>query len=415
MSVKLRLAIIAVPAALHAHEGEPLAPHDALYAWAWDPLILLGLVIAAVLYWRGATQEHGLRRWERSCYWAGWCSLFIALVSPLHPMGEVLFSAHMAQHEILMLISAPLLVLGRPLIPYLWGLPLNARKLAGEATRSNGVQAVWSWIARPVNAWWIHAVALWGWHAPSLFQATVESDFIHTLQHLSFLGSALLFWWALLRGRHAESNYGLAVLYVFSTGVHSSILGALLTFSQRVWYPVYTQTTGPWGLTPLEDQQIGGLIMWVPAGLVFVAAGLVLFAKWIQQPSRARATTALPLLLLLALTSSCTPDLQFKDPYKEAHSIVGGDAHKGKQAIGRYGCGSCHTIPGIRGANGLVGPPLTKMALRTYIAGVLPNTPENMRRWIHDPPAVDNHTAMPKLGVSGADLEDITTYLYTLR
>jgi putative membrane protein len=399
------LLLLALPLSLQAHEGEPLAPHDALYAWAWDPLILAGLIIAAILYWRGATEEHGMRRWERWCYWAGWWSLVVALVSPLHPMGEVLFSAHMAQHEILMLISAPLLVLGRPLIPYLWALPLNARKLVGDATK-------WEWIARPLNAWWIHAVALWGWHAPSLFQATVESDIVHTLQHLSFLGSAVLFWWALLRSRHAQSNYGLAVLYVFSTGVHSSILGALLTFSQRVWYPVYTGTTGAWGLTPLEDQQIGGLIMWVPAGFVFVAAGLALFAKWIQQPERAQATTV---LLALILICSCTPDLQFKNRYKEAHTIAGGDAHKGKQAIGRYGCGACHTIPGIRGANGLVGPPLTKVALRSYIAGVLPNTPDNMRRWIQDPPAVDNHTAMPKLGVSDTDLYDITTYLYTLR
>jgi putative membrane protein len=408
-----RLLLGLLPFVLRAHEGEALAPHDVLTAWAWDPVIVLGLAVCGALYWRGATEAHGLRRWERWCYWAGWWSLVIALVSPLHPMGEVLFSAHMAQHEILMLISAPLLVLGRPLVPYLWGLPLNARKVVGDATKSRPLQATWQWITRPLNAWWIHALALWGWHAPSLFQATVEDDFVHTLQHLSFLGSALLFWWALLRGRQAENNYGLAVLYVFSTGVHSSILGALLTFSPRVWYPVYANTTTAWGLTPLEDQQIGGLIMWVPAGLVFIVAGLALFGKWIQQPARAQATICL-LLISVALTSSCTPDLQFKNPYKQALTITGGDAKRGKEAIGRYGCGSCHTIPGVQGANGLVGPPLTKMALRTYIAGVLPNTPDNMQRWIHDPPAVDHQTAMPKLGVSDQDVQDITSYLYTL-
>ena len=239
-------------------------------------------------------------------------------------------------------------------------------------------------------------MALWAWHAPSLFQATVESDLIHSLQHLSFLLSALLFWWALLRGREAEIGYGMAVLYVFSTGVHSSILGALLTFSPRIWYPVYSGTTPAWGLTPLEDQQIGGLIMWVPAGLVFLVAGLALFGKWIQQPARA-AVICLSFTLI-----GCTTRPAVQELYKEALKMTGGDSGRGKQAILHYGCGTCHTIPGIEDANGLVGPPLTRMAVRTYIAGVLPNTPTNMERWISDPPAVDKLTAMPKLGVAGS-------------
>ena len=117
------------------------------------------------------------------------------------------------------------------------------RRGVGNAVKAHWIQTSWRWLSRPLNAWWIHAVALWAWHAPSLFQATVESDLIHSLQHLSFLLSALLFWWALLRGREAEIGYGMAVLYVFSTGVHSSILGALLTFSPRIWYPVYSGTT----------------------------------------------------------------------------------------------------------------------------------------------------------------------------
>jgi putative membrane protein len=403
------LTAILLPMVAHAHQGEPLVPHDVVTSWAWDPVVLGGLVLSAWLYRQGATAKRGIRRWERWCYWAGWWSLVIALVSPLHPMGEVLFSAHMIQHELMMLVAAPLLVLGRPLASYLWSLPMTWRKGVGNAVKAGWIQTFWRWLARPLNAWWIHAVALWGWHAPSLFQATIESDFIHSLQHLSFLLSALLFWWALLRGREAETGYGMAVLYVFSTGVHSSILGALLTFSPRIWYPVYSGTTRAWGLTPLEDQQIGGLIMWVPAGLVFLVAGLALFGKWIQQPARA-AVICLSFTLI-----GCTTDLQFKNSYKEALKMTGGDSSRGKQAILHYGCGACHTIPGIEDANGLVGPPLTRMALRTYIAGVLPNTPENMERWISDPPAVDKLTAMPKLGVAGQDLQDIVGYLYTLR
>jgi putative membrane protein len=274
-----------------SHEGQPLAPHDILYTWAFDPGVVIPMIISAVLYWRGATDDHGIATWERRCFWWGWLALFIGLVSPLHPMGEALFAAHMVQHEILMVIAAPLIVLGRPIVPFLWGLPLAWRRGAGAISKTGPLPVVWSWMSRPLQAWWIHAVALWGWHVPNAFQATVGNDFVHSLQHVSFLGTAVLFWWALIRRRDASMAYGKAVLYVFSTGVHSSILGAWLTFSPVVWYPVYSGRTILWNLSPMEDQQIGGLIMWVPSGLVFLAAGLYLFAKWIEDPPNVPSTS----------------------------------------------------------------------------------------------------------------------------
>jgi cytochrome c oxidase assembly factor CtaG len=284
MPVIWRWTIFFACATAFGHEGEPLAPHDVPGAWVLDIGTVAPLLISAVMYLRGATDAHGIVRWERRCFWAGWWALLVALVSPIHPMGEALFSAHMVQHEILMLVAAPLLVLGRPLVPFLWGLPMSWRRVAALISKSTAVSWNWSWLSRPVNAWWIHAVALWGWHAPRAFQAAVGNEFIHALQHISFLGTALLFWWALIRGHDAAKGYGKAVLYVFTTGVHSSILGAWLTFSPMVWYPIYADRTKAWNLTPLEDQQIGGLIMWVPPGLVFIAAGLYFFSKWIEDP-----------------------------------------------------------------------------------------------------------------------------------
>jgi putative membrane protein len=105
---------------------------------------------------------------------------------------------------------------------------------------------------------------------------------VHAAQHASFFLSALLFWWSLLYAR-GRAGYGLGVLYIFTTAVHTSILGALLTFAPSVWYPAYAPGTRAWGLSPLEDQQIGGLIMWVPAGVVYLAAGLALFAAWLRE------------------------------------------------------------------------------------------------------------------------------------
>jgi putative membrane protein len=103
---------------------------------------------------------------------------------------------------------------------------------------------------------------------------------------LSFLGSALLFWWALVHGRQVLMGYGAAVLYMFTTSVQSGVLGALITFARKVWYPVYNETTRSWGMTPLEDQQLGDLIMWLPAATVYIIAGLALMAGWMRESER---------------------------------------------------------------------------------------------------------------------------------
>jgi putative membrane protein len=189
----------------------------------------------------------------------------------------------MAQHELLMVVAAPLLVLGRPIIPLLWSLPLTWRRLAGVWALTTPVQSVWVPLTLPLVAWALHAVVIWIWHAPSLYEATLASETIHTLQHVSFLGTALLFWWALLRGREGRLGRPAAVIYLFTTSVHTSLLGVLLTFSSRPWYGLYDATTAPWGLTPLEDQQLAGVIMWVPAGLAYLIAALGLAATWLRE------------------------------------------------------------------------------------------------------------------------------------
>lgn len=285
--------VAAGAAAALAHEGKPHTPRDLLTTWGLEPAVLISLALAAWFYvrgarrlWRESSAGLGIRKWETACYGGGWFALFVALVSPLHPIGSVLFSAHMTQHEVLMLIAAPLLVLGRPMIAYLWALPIGWPRKAGRVGKVGWVEASWHAITNPLAASAIHAVALWVWHAPVLFQATLKSELVHTTQHLTFLLSALLFWWALIHGRHALMGYGAAVLYMFTTSVHSGVLGALLTFASSLWYPAYSATTESWGLIPLEDQQLGGLIMWVPAGLVYLFAGLALFAGWLRESER---------------------------------------------------------------------------------------------------------------------------------
>lgn len=270
----------------------PLAPHELWRAWSFEPGVVLPLALAAGLYarglralWRQAGAGHGVRRWQAGAFAAGWLALAIALVSPLHEVGEALFSAHMAQHELLMAVAAPLLVLGRPVVPFLWGLPIGWRRSAGQWAATPPVRATWHLLTLPSVAWTVHALAIWAWHAPRLYDAAVTSDLVHALQHASFLGSALLFWWALIHGRSGRLRYGASVLYIFTTALHTTALGAVLSLATRPLYPVYA-ATAPWGLTPLEDQQLAGLIMWVPAGIAYLIAALALMAGWLREAER---------------------------------------------------------------------------------------------------------------------------------
>lgn len=278
------------PGAL-AHPGQPVAPHDLAGAWFEDPWALGAIGAAAWVYargtgrvWRRAGAGRGIPRWRFHCYAAGIAILFLALVSPLDAWGGALFSAHMVQHELLILGAAPLLVLGTPLIAFLWSIPRGWRRRLGRWAATPAIRRGWSVLTHPVTAWTLHAAALWMWHAPALYQATLARADMHALQHLSFFLTALLFWWPLLHANpHRRLGHGLAVLYLFTTALHGSALGAFLSLSGRPWYPIYTDGAALWGLTPLEDQQLGGLIMWIPFGLLYTLAAIVLLGDWLRR------------------------------------------------------------------------------------------------------------------------------------
>lgn len=273
-----------------AHPGSHLAPHDLWSAWSLEPLVLLVIGLSAALYARGVRRlwgragvGRGIPRWRAYCFAAGLAALFVALVSPLDALGGVLFSAHMVQHEVLMLVAAPLLVLGLPLIPFLWALPLRGRRRLGRWAKIPPVRGTFQALTHPATAWILYAAALWVWHAPALYQATLRSEWVHVAQHASFTGSALLFWWVLFHpARLRRREYGTSVIYVFTTAVHGSLLGALLTFARTPWYPAYAPSTPAWGLSPLDDQQIGGLIMWIPPGFLYLCIALTVLGLWLR-------------------------------------------------------------------------------------------------------------------------------------
>jgi putative membrane protein len=267
--------------------------------WSWEPQIVAPLAILLALYITGMLRRGRMKmlRWRHASFFAGWLTLALALVSPLHELGEQLFSAHMLQHEILILISAPLISASHPGASLLWAFaPRHRAGIGGWVQEIEDSRAV-RFIAAPLNAWILEALALWIWHIPFLYQATLASDWIHAAQHISFLATAVLFWSALYGVGRSAMSYGAATLYVFGAAVQCSALGALLTFSKVLWYPVYAATTTSWGLTALEDQQLGGAIMWVPSSVVFIAVALVLMARWILESDRRLKLGSLATLL----------------------------------------------------------------------------------------------------------------------
>lgn len=268
-----------------------------LTEFSFEPWVVAPLVVSLVLYvagvvrlWRHAGAGRGITRAQVAYFAGGWLSLVVALVSPVDTLGETLFSAHMVQHEILMVVSAPLMVLARPLAAWTWAFPAPARHRVGHAVQAHWWAAVWATITSPLVAWALHAAALWLWHVPQLFEAAIDNQAVHALQHASFLGTALLFWWAVLgRDARVRQGSGAALAYLFTTMMHTSALGALLTLAPTVWYPHYLAATQPFGLDPVQDQQLGGLIMWVPGAAAYLFAALAIVARLLSP-----ATPAVP-------------------------------------------------------------------------------------------------------------------------
>jgi putative membrane protein len=269
-----------------AHPGQPPAPHDLWAAWNLDPVLLLGLLLAAWAYRRGRAgrpQRPADTRRAR-CFALALATLGLALLSPLDALSGALASAHMVQHLLLVLVAAPLLALSAPSSAILRGSPLAVRRASSRWRRRFGLtHRNLRTLGHPAAAWMAHVAVLWFWHAAVPYDAALASQPLHLLEHASFLATAGLFWHVVAgaRGAGRVSN-GLGVLLVFGMAMQSVLLSVLLTFARKPWYSGYANTTAPWGLDPLADQQLAGAIMWIPAGAVYLVAALALLVAWVR-------------------------------------------------------------------------------------------------------------------------------------
>ena len=264
-------AFVAVP-----YCGTPPVPGR--LAWNTDPVLAAILLGCAVAYWL-TTRKVPVPQRAQPCFWAGWTIAAFVFVSPLCNLGVALFSARVAQHVLLTTLVAPLLVLGGigEMAGGFLGLR-RQRRLAGAKTGGLALAGV------------VFAVVMWAWHVPALYDATFQSTTIYWAMHATMLLAALWLWSAALESNWQALFWSISTIVL--TMLQMGLLGALLTFAARPLYVVHASTTWPWGLSPLTDQQLGGLVMWVIGGVLVVAWAVLIFAEYLTQDETSQLLTS---------------------------------------------------------------------------------------------------------------------------
>jgi len=284
------LCLLTAGSALAHGVGE----HAAEAGWYWEVWVLLPTLAVAALYlrgWRRLRREDNARRaagiGRIAAFFGGLATLLAALESPLDSLADQLFSAHMTQHLLLLTVAPPLLVWGRPVFVWLWAFPLPQRRRIGHWWNdARALHATHALLMRPLTVWLLASVALWFWHMPGPYGWALADERVHVLEHLCFLLTALAFWTLVLRPYGGQrGGQGMALILVATYALHNGLLGALLVFASQPYYPAYA--TAHYGLTPLEDQQLAGLIMWVPAGMLQLVTLAWLFTGWLGTAGKA--------------------------------------------------------------------------------------------------------------------------------
>lgn len=287
--------LLLAPAVALAHgvDAPPPAFPDVLAQWSFDPLAVVGLLAAGGLYlWavRRVDTAHPHNRhprWRTWLFLAGLVAIAVALLSPIEAYEGVLFSVHMVQHMLLQLVAAPLLLAGAPITLTLRVARPDVRRRVLALLHSRVVRA----ISFPVVAWVLFAATNWGWHYSTLYNDALENQALHYLQHAHFLVVALLFWWPAIGADPSPWRlpHPVRLFYLFLAMPQQSFLGVSLLQAPSVLYPHYVTNIREWGPTPLEDQQLGGVIMWVVGDMAFLAGMAVVVVLWMRHEERRTA------------------------------------------------------------------------------------------------------------------------------
>lgn len=263
------------------HGDQLVGPHDLWTAWSFDPLVAVTVVVLAFIHDRGRIERQGDRR-----HWlfvSGLIVVVVAVMGPVDALGRSLASAHMVQHLLLFSVASPLIAFSRPGADLLRGMSPSIRRLVPPARRRLGLSvSVLRRLRHPALAWLFAVGTLWLWHSRLLYELALDEPLVHAIEHASFLAAGLGVWSVVAHaGRPRRVEPGLAIIMLFTLGLASTLLAALMTFAPEPWYEAYATTTEPWGLDHLDDQRLAGLLMWFPVGILYVVSALVLLVRWL--------------------------------------------------------------------------------------------------------------------------------------
>ncbi len=268
---------------------------DWLFEWQFWPQIILTLAGLAVIYglgWRrlrqrGARLANG---WRLFSFMAGLAALWLAMISFIEVLQAFFFSVHMVQHILIVMIAPPLLWLGEPIPVLLWGLPVNLRlMLSGFLAANSPWRPLLKRLTSPWLIWGLHVGTLWFWHAPGPYNAGMTSEVVHILEHTTYFAVAMLFWWHVSGSAprlHGRLSYGFRIAYLLLAMIPNEILGVAISFAKQPIYTYYTGVTRIGSLSVMEDQALGGALMWVPGGMMYALGALVLLARMLEQEEK---------------------------------------------------------------------------------------------------------------------------------
>jgi putative membrane protein len=274
----------------------PSAYRDIFAEWS-PPIVLTStLIILGVIYTRGwfgirKTRPGQFPLWRLGSFLLGLAIIWLAIGSPLDGFADVLLSAHMVEHLLLMSFAPPFLLLGYPVVPLLRGLPRGITvHLLGPLIRIKMLRRLGHILIAPIVAWFAMNLAFLGWHVPVAYDFALEHEHWHEFEHLCFLGTSILFWWPLVRPWPTRENYAgwLLLLYLVMADIVNTVLSAFLAFCDRPVYPYYLREPNPFNISPLSDQRAGAVVMWVIGSLIFLVPAVVLTVRLLQRDGRHR-------------------------------------------------------------------------------------------------------------------------------
>jgi cytochrome c oxidase assembly factor CtaG len=274
-----------------------LPAYRAIFAEWTSPIALTGtLIVFGLVYTRGwvairKTRPSQFPVSRLASFLLGLSVIWLAIASPLDGFADVLLSAHMVEHLLLMSFAPPLLLLGYPVVPLLRGLPRGMTvPLLGPLLRATMLRQFGHILTTPLMAWLAMNLVFLGWHVPAAYDFALEHEHWHEFEHLCFLGTSILFWWAIIRPwpTRAYHRGWILLLYLVMADIVNTVLSAFLAFCDRPVYSYYLREPNPFHISPLSDQRVGAVVMWVVGSLVFLIPAAVLTVRLLQREHRNR-------------------------------------------------------------------------------------------------------------------------------